>query len=201
MHERKRIVLAVVLSIAGFFIAASPSFGAVITYTEEASASGSLGGTTFTDATVVITMINNTSNVTNVGPGHFVNLGTATVSINGGAAVTFTDQVDVFSLQSIPGVGFFQVDDILDTGPSASFATYALTTSIGPVVGPSTINVGSSYGTSGGAFTLTTAGDATFTATTVPEPSTWAMMLIGFAGLGYAGYRQARAGPRNSLAA
>jgi PEP-CTERM motif len=29
----------------------------------------------------------------------------------------------------------------------------------------------------------------TFTATFVPEPSTWAMMLIGFAGLGYLGYR------------
>ena len=28
--------------------------------------------------------------------------------------------------------------------------------------------------------------------TAVPEPSTWAMMLIGFAGLGYAGYRRAR---------
>jgi hypothetical protein len=27
---------------------------------------------------------------------------------------------------------------------------------------------------------------------TAPEPSTWAMMLIGFAGLGYAGYRQTR---------
>jgi uncharacterized membrane protein len=27
----------------------------------------------------------------------------------------------------------------------------------------------------------------------LPEPSTWAMMLLGFAGLGYAGYR-ARAG-------
>jgi hypothetical protein len=25
-----------------------------------------------------------------------------------------------------------------------------------------------------------------------PEPSTWAMMLLGFAGLGYAGYRRAR---------
>jgi PEP-CTERM motif len=25
--------------------------------------------------------------------------------------------------------------------------------------------------------------------TTVPEPSTWAMLLIGFAGLAYAGYR------------
>jgi PEP-CTERM motif len=31
-----------------------------------------------------------------------------------------------------------------------------------------------------------------FVGTPVPEPSTWAMMLIGFAGLGYAGYRRAR---------
>ena len=28
----------------------------------------------------------------------------------------------------------------------------------------------------------------------VPEPSTWAMMLIGFLGLGFAGYRRAKAG-------
>ena len=27
---------------------------------------------------------------------------------------------------------------------------------------------------------------------TVPEPSTWAMMLLGFAGLGFAGYRASR---------
>jgi len=26
----------------------------------------------------------------------------------------------------------------------------------------------------------------------VPEPSTWAMMLLGFAGVGFAGYRRAR---------
>jgi PEP-CTERM motif len=26
----------------------------------------------------------------------------------------------------------------------------------------------------------------------VPEPSTWAMLLLGFAGLGYAGYRKTR---------
>ena len=26
----------------------------------------------------------------------------------------------------------------------------------------------------------------------VPEPSTWAMMLIGFAGLGFTGYRKSR---------
>jgi hypothetical protein len=28
--------------------------------------------------------------------------------------------------------------------------------------------------------------------TVVPEPSTWAMMLLGFAGLGFAGYRHAK---------
>jgi hypothetical protein len=31
----------------------------------------------------------------------------------------------------------------------------------------------------------------------VPEPSTWAMMLIGFAGLGFAGYRASRGLPRS----
>jgi uncharacterized membrane protein len=30
--------------------------------------------------------------------------------------------------------------------------------------------------------------------TVVPEPSTWAMMLVGFAGLGFTGYRRAKAG-------
>ena len=30
--------------------------------------------------------------------------------------------------------------------------------------------------------------------TVIPEPSTWAMMLLGFAGLAFAGYRRARAG-------
>ena len=30
----------------------------------------------------------------------------------------------------------------------------------------------------------------------VPESSTWAMMLIGFAGLGFAGYRKAKTGPQ-----
>jgi hypothetical protein len=29
----------------------------------------------------------------------------------------------------------------------------------------------------------------------VPEPSTWAMMVLGFAGLGFAGYRKAKTGP------
>jgi hypothetical protein len=32
-------------------------------------------------------------------------------------------------------------------------------------------------------------GTTTFAYFAVPEPSTWAMMVLGFAGLGFAGYR------------
>jgi hypothetical protein len=35
-------------------------------------------------------------------------------------------------------------------------------------------------------------GDGYFTASFVPEPSTWVMMLLGFVGLGFAGYRSHR---------
>ncbi|RBP04649.1 putative secreted protein with PEP-CTERM sorting signal [Roseiarcus fermentans] len=36
-------------------------------------------------------------------------------------------------------------------------------------------------------------GDFDFVAASVPEPSTWAMILLGFAGFGVAGYRKSRA--------
>ena len=39
---------------------------------------------------------------------------------------------------------------------------------------------------------VTTAGSV------VPEPSTWAMMLVGFAGLGFAAYRRAGAAARTA---
>jgi hypothetical protein len=37
-------------------------------------------------------------------------------------------------------------------------------------------------------------GSLTFTGSIVPEPSTWAMMVMGFVGLGFAGYRASRKG-------
>jgi hypothetical protein len=44
----------------------------------------------------------------------------------------------------------------------------------------------------GGSLRLAIDGNVTAVTDPVPEPSTWAMMLLGFAGLGFAGYREAR---------
>lgn len=43
-----------------------------------------------------------------------------------------------------------------------------------------------------GAFSSLLSNGSTVTGATAPEPSTWIMMLAGFAGLGYVGYRKSR---------
>jgi hypothetical protein len=62
---------------------------------------------------------------------------------------------------------------------------------LGSIEDDSVINLGSS---AGGIIDLTLSGPGIFVigGAAVPEASTWAMMLAGFAGLGFAGYRRAR---------
>ena len=50
------------------------------------------------------------------------------------------------------------------------------------------------FGLAPGTPTSPITDEFSVSATVVPEPSTWAMMLLGFAGLAFAGYRRARAG-------
>ena len=49
------------------------------------------------------------------------------------------------------------------------------------------------YSNNTGDLGLPTDSLLTATASSVPEASTWAMLLLGFAGLGFAGYRARRA--------
>jgi hypothetical protein len=60
---------------------------------------------------------------------------------------------------------------------------------IGPGVSKNSSELDLTFNQSGGAGNTIT-GSATYATTAVPEPSTWAMMFIGFAGLGYAAFRR-----------
>jgi opacity protein-like surface antigen len=82
--------------------------------------------------------------------------------------------------------------DVVLNGVAAGFA-------IGP--GPQQELLEASDSSDGGSFTAggVLSGTVTYTFTpavpTVPEPSTWALMLIGFAGLGYVALRRKGAVP------
>jgi hypothetical protein len=97
--------------------------------------------------------------------------------------------------------------DIVFTVLNSSFVpvwtSFLLSTATDVTIPGGTLAAGQSYtfdllfssqigGTAGDPFTITqfydTHTDGSFF-TAVPEPSTWAMMLVGFAGLGYVGYR------------
>jgi hypothetical protein len=48
----------------------------------------------------------------------------------------------------------------------------------------------SDIATSGGLLSLSASGDVTFASASAPEASTWAMMLVGFVGVAFAGWRR-----------
>jgi hypothetical protein len=80
---------------------------------------------------------------------------------------------------------------LLDTDTFTSLGTETLSTVDNPGAGPYSLQE---------VFVIhaTGAGDANLSidlsSSVIPEPSTWAMMLAGFAGLGFLGYRKARLG-------
>ena len=71
------------------------------------------------------------------------------------------------------------VADDVGPGQSSSLFTFSL-----PEGSLPTFYVANSLGVEGGAFTPTG----------VPEPSTWAMLILGFVGLGYAAFRRSANG-------
>lgn len=166
-------------------IAAAP-----ITYTEQAVATGSLGGTGFSDAAVALTFVGDTSNVF-LDSGIWRNeIGTATVTVTGIGTATFTESMEVFDNGGAMAVGV--------ANPSASaldtfnplLSAYDLQSAIGPLSGQSFIRPDITFSTNLGGFNLQIAGDSTFTATTVPEPSSLAMASLG--ALALVAYRRRR---------
>ena len=181
-----------------------------ITYTISSDVSGTLGGMSFTDVLVTITLIGDTANVV-PGPVPFTdvveNTGTATVNVSGIGTATFTDSVGIVdtladtSIFGVPAVLFLDITTgtglMLETG--STFTTYGLTSSIGPISDPGGVASGSQmtpvFATSDGDLTWTVGqslGTATFTATATPEPSN-VIVIVGIAlGIAFAGRSVAR---------
>jgi hypothetical protein len=198
MRKSIAVLPTLVLGLASAIVSIGPGRAAAITYTEETTATGSLDGVAFTDASVVLTMHNDTTNVVGLPPmqgeNTFMNTGTMTVSVGGGPSETFTDpDMNVAVVQFvfdgfIPAVNFNDGSvNILDA-LNRTFSTYDLKTSIGPIMGGTFFSFGVAFPTSSGPFVINSAGGVTgittFTATVVPEPSSWMLLAMGFAGLG-----------------
>jgi hypothetical protein len=179
---------------AAVAVSTGTASAALLTYTETADVSGSLDGVPFTDNVLTLKAVGDTSSVSG-GPSFFLLDVPLTFTLSGGGSGTFTDdETAVIANQGATLAGFsdFTTDEFILGTSSAVFATYDLRAVIGPVTGGAIFNSGSSFATSAGTLVIgSLSGDATFTAT-IPEPSTWAMMLLGFAGLGFAGYRRSR---------
>ncbi|MEO6982343.1 MAG: PEP-CTERM sorting domain-containing protein [Edaphobacter sp.] len=163
-----------------------------ITYIETFTGSGSLGSTSFTDQLITLTGVGDTDNVVNQGGNLFTNIVPATLDIAGGLGGTFTDEMQFISRHTplpLGGLADNTTDAAVMFGINSAFATYDLTTEIGPFTGGRLYNSGASFGTTSGAFTIVTAGDPTFQATTevsaVPEPTS--LLLLGTGALGALG--------------
>lgn len=175
------------LLIALCLLLAGVSSAITITYTESALATGTIGSFGFQNALVTLTMTGDTTGVQNLGGGFFQNIGTLEVNVSGFGTATFTGVgFGVFDNQvfSPPAAGGFRSGSgsILDTFDNV-FATYDLTTAIGPITGSSFIRPDLFFATSAGNFNLQSAGDSTFTASTVPEPGSMVLFGTGLSAL------------------
>lgn len=196
---KRILVVLAATGILGGIASAAP-----ITYTLTTTATGTLGASPFTDALVSVTLTGDTSNVT-AGPPPFtdvvVNPGSATVSVSGLGTGTFTDSIVIVDTLSdtaiLGGPGVLILDNTSGTGillqTGSVFTSYYLQSSLGPITGTGGVASGSHmtpiFPTTAGNLTWAVGqslGTSTFTASTVPEPTSLTLFsvgLLGFAGL------------------
>ena len=164
----KQILLRLAVSAALFCGLGSQAEG--ITYTFDATGSGTLGGVAFTNAAFTITVTADTMAIVNCGGGVFsVDSATADIAISGFATASILTPTRLFDNNSVSVLGLSQASclggDYLDISNSA-FGTYNLATALGPIFDPNPFAVGQFHdvSTTGGTLNVTSAQDVTFNA-------------------------------------
>jgi PEP-CTERM motif len=213
----KRVLVLVLMVMAGLVGRAAPTEASPITYTETSFGSGTLGLNTFTNALITLTLTGDTSGVapSAVYPSLLLNSGSATITIDGIGTATLNSPdgyaavAAPFNLETgTPPAGFaiVQFDDATGVNfthilavSSIELTGYDLQTSIGPTTGAGLGLVDGShysYSTTLGLlqFVPDSGGDpVTMTATAVPEPSSLSLSFVSIGGLGLlAAWRQRR---------
>ena len=140
----KQILLRLAVSAALFCGLGSQAEG--ITYTFDATGSGTLGGVAFTNAAFTITVTADTMAIVNCGGGVFsVDSATADIAISGFATASILTPTRLFDNNSVSVLGLSQASclggDYLDISNSA-FGTYNLATALGPIFDPNPFAVG-----------------------------------------------------------
>ena len=193
----KRILAAIATLAAAGWV--TPAHATPVTYEEKVNATGSLGSSPFSNALLTFDLTADTSAVSCAPPICAVAALTATVDVTSIGTATLTDPIDVldnsnFGGQPIAGFGVHNQPRLPVTVNSA-FATYDLTTSIGPLSGAKISFLPTTFNTTAGALAITGFSDApsTFQATVeaaVPEPGT--LMHFGTGAVALVGRRLRR---------
>ena len=147
--------------------------------------------------------------------GYFFTSGSGSFTTSGSdGTFTLGSGLTNFSLSGVEGVDIYALFEGGYSGAIGDLSNFSATLSGGALTGlsfttvsiPVSLYYGGSFvsnddlsfsasGLSSGNLTIAEyyrSLSGTLVAAAVPEPSTWAMMLLGFAGLGFAGYRQTK---------
>jgi hypothetical protein len=129
--------------------------------------------------------------------GHFtINTASGAFSATDDAAITSGPAVGVYAPSRVSSGELVYINENPNSGPAQVTVNFMPTLDESPA-SPALEEVDwESAGPGGHSMSVAVAGGATLIQREppIPEPSTWAMMLLGFAGLGFLGYRQTRKG-------
>jgi PEP-CTERM motif len=186
------IVSCAALAACAVSLLSAAANAAPIEYIFTGTGTGTLGDHTF-DGAFTVSLLADTSTVTS-GGGELRNTGSMSF-MSGFLGAGIPDDVLIENTASPGFMGFSQnIAPFPDESLTATiFETYNLMTAL-PLTSGGLSVAPATFLTGGGDLTFETITSLSFTAIGgVPEPSTWAMMLLGFASLGFVSRRSRKA--------
>lgn len=163
---------------------AAVSMASPMKYTVSGFGTGSLNGSSFTQAFFKIETFGDTANITDDGLGDFALISDSNlITVSGVGSDALTGQIEniVNQVDGIAGVSSVTANFLILGAEDPAFTPYDLSTPTGPTNGLAEFNHSQSFATVGGSFVIDRMTDATFTAEAVPEPATLAALGLGLA--------------------